>query len=553
MATEKPPRPQLLPACEVWAKVVRNLDQDLAEGLNTARECCDRYAGDRARLAITFRHPDGQSQRWTYFDLARHSAMAASVFAKAGLRRGDRVAAVLSRQIETWVCALAAWRSGLTYVPLFCGFGADALAYRLEASRAKLVVVDHQWRAAVEQAQQLLDTDIGVITVSGPRGTGIRTGDRSFWAEIDMAEPAGPGVTTAAHEPATLLFTSGTTGQPKACVIPHSGFVSLIPYVEHALGLRTGDLLFTTSDPGWAYGLYTTGLVPMCRGIPLLSYSGPFDTRAWLDVINAELATYITAAPTAFRSLVDAVRRRGAPRSLRAAAGAGEPLDADTVSAWQDLTGTPIRDGYGLTEVGMALANLADPEMELVPGAMGTNVPGFDVMLVGPDGVPLIGEAEGAIAIRRARFQLATGYDNAHEAWDRRWKDDLFVTEDRARCDGDGRWWFVGRDDDMIITAGYNVGPMEVETVLLEHPAVAEAAVVASPDRERGSVVRAVVVTRPDATPGPELTDELQDAVRTRVGRHAYPRVVDYVEALPRTEVGKIRRAALRAVKPNGG
>ena len=550
MATDPMPAPRLPPAEQVWARVVRGLDQDPAEGLNTARECCDRHAGDRSRLAITVRHADGQSQRWTYFDLSHHASMAAAMFAKAGLRRGDRVAAVLSRQIETWICALAAWRSGLTYVPLFCGFGADALAYRLAASQARLLVVDHQWRSGVQQALELLDTDIEVITVSGPRGRGIRAGDRSFWAEIEAAEPAGPAVNTAADEAATLLFTSGTTGQPKACVIPHSGFVSLIPYVDHALGLRVGDLLFTTSDPGWAYGLYTTGLVPMGRGIPLLSYSGPFDPAAWLEVMTAESATYITAAPTAFRSLVVAVGRRAAPSSLRAAAGAGEPLDADTVSSWQSLTATPIRDGYGLTEVGMALANLADPPMELVPGAMGTNVPGFDVMLVGSDGEPLDGVAEGAIAIRRPEFQLATDYDNAHDEWQARWQGDLFVTEDRARRDSDGRWWFVGRDDDIIVTAGYNVGPIEVETVLLEHPAVAEAAVVASPDPGRGSAVRAVIVARPDASPGPELTAELQQTVRERVGRHAYPRIVDYVESLPRTEVGKIRRAALRVTEP---
>ena len=550
MDTDRPLEPRLPPAEDVWAHVVRGLDQDPAEGLNTARECCDRHTVDRSRLAITVRHAHGQSQRWTYFDLARHASLAADMFAKAGLRRGDRVAAVLSRQIETWICALAAWRSGLVYVPLFCGFGADALAYRLQASRAKLLVVDHQWRSGAQQALQLLDDDIAVVTVSGPAGRGIRGGDRSFWAEIEASEPAGPAVNTAADEPATLLFTSGTTGQPKACVIPHSGFVSLIPYVDHALGLRVGDLLFTTSDPGWAYGLYTTGLVPMGRGIPLLSYSGPFDPSAWLDVMNEESATYVTAAPTAFRSLVAAVGRLGAPPSLRAAAGAGEPLDADTVSSWQSLTGTPIRDGYGLTEVGMALANLADPPMELVPGAMGTNVPGFDVMLVDSAGEPLPGVAEGAIAIRRPRFQLATGYDNAQEVWQARWKGEYFVTEDRARRDENGRWWFVGRDDDIIVTAGYNVGPIEVETVLLEHPAVAEVAVVASPDPRRGSVVRAAVVVRPDASAGPELTAELQQSVRDRVGRHAYPRIVDYVDTLPRTEVGKIRRAALRVTNP---
>ena len=191
------PAPQLPPAEQVWARVVSGLDQDPAEGLNTARECCDRHAGDRSRLAITVRHADGGSQRWTYFDLSHHASMAAAVFAEAGLRRGDRVAAVLSRQIETWICALAAWRSGLTYVPLFCGFGADALAYRLRASRAKLLVVDHQWRPGAQQALELLDTDLEVVTVSGPRGRGIQAGDRSFWAEVEAAGRAGAVIASA--------------------------------------------------------------------------------------------------------------------------------------------------------------------------------------------------------------------------------------------------------------------------------------------------------------------------------------------------------------------
>ena len=549
MPTERPWSSSVLPTDMVWASVVESLDKDPAEELNTAWECCERYATDRSRLAITFRNPDGTSQRWTYFDLAHHSARVSDIFVKAGLKTGDRIAAVLSRQIESWICAIAAWRSGLVYVPLFCGFGADALAYRLETSHAKMVVVDHEWRSSVHDAQEILSSDLHVVTVAGPKGIGLRAGDHSFWAEMAEAQPIAAPVTTLMHDPATLLFTSGTTGQPKACVIPHSGFISLIPYVDHALGLRKGDLLFTTSDPGWAYGLYTTGIVPLARGIPLVSYSGPFDPVAWLKVLEAEQATYITAAPTAFRKLVGAIRHHGAASSLRAAAGAGEPLDADTVTVWQKLTGTPIRDGYGLTEVGMALANLADPATALVPGAMGSEVPGFEVELVEADGVVLQGEAEGLIAIRQPQFQLATDYENVPEEWEARWTGDLFVTEDRARRDDKGNWWFVGRDDDIIVTAGYNVGPTEVESILVEHPAVSEAAVVASPDEERGSVVRAVIVTQPEVTPSGGLTKELQDAVKSRLGRHAYPRLVEYVESLPRTEVGKVRRAALRTAE----
>ena len=534
------------PTSAVWSSVIANLDQDPREGLNTARECCERFASDRGRLALVVRHADGRSERWTYFELARESARAARMFDAMGLRRGDRVAAVVSRQVEAWICALAAWRSGLVYVPLFYGFGTEALAARLRPAEAKALLVDHRWRDTIEDVRADLADDLPVITIAGPRGTGLQRGDRSFWAEMERSAPDGPAVATAAGDVATMLFTSGTASAPKGCLMPHSGFVSLIPFVQHCFGLGRGDLLFATSDPGWAYGLYTCGAVPMALGIPRVIHSGDFDPAEWLRTIEAEQATYIAAAPSAYRRVVARARRFGMPSCLRGATSAGEPLDADTVEGWQEVTGTPIRDGYGLSEVGMVLANLADAEAPVVPGALASVVPGFDVVLVEPDGTPVPDGQEGIIAIRRPPFQLSQGYNNNAAGWDARWVDDLFLTEDLARRDDEGLWWFTGRADDIIVTSGYNVGPVEVESVLLEHPGVAEAAAVAAPDPDRGSIVRAVIVAAPGAPPRDSLTKELQDAVRGRVGRHAYPRIVEYVDALPRTETGKLRRAELR-------
>jgi acetyl-CoA synthetase len=527
----------------VWERVVAGLDQDPAEGLNTARECCERHAGDRGRLALIARDGDGRSERWTYFDLARAAARAARMFADAGLRPGDRVAAVLSRQIEAWIAALGAWRSGLVYVPLFSGFGPEALAQRLGPAEPSAVVVDRRWRDTLERARG----DVQLFTVAGPKGRGLVRGDRSFWAELDRSAPDGPAAATAASDTATIMFTSGTTSEPKGCAITHGGFVSLIPFVRHCFALGHGDLLFSTSDPGWSYGLYTTGCAPMALGITRLTYGGDFDPAAWLRLIEEEQATYIAGAPSAFRRLVGAVERHGAPSCLRGATSAGEPLDAETVQAWERTTGTTIRDGYGLTEVGMPLANLGDPELPVVPGALAAATPGYEVDLLGDDGAPVADGEEGTIAVRRPRFQLSSGYINAPGAWEARWQDDRFLTGDRARRDEEGRFWFRGRSDDVIVTSGYNVGPVEVESVLLEHPGVADAAAVAQPDPDRGSIVRAVVVRAPGAPPDEELTQELQEAVRGRVGRHAYPRVVDYADALPRTETGKLRRAALRA------
>jgi acetyl-CoA synthetase len=243
---------------------------------------------------------------------------------------------------------------------------------------------------------------------------------------------------------------------------------------------------------------------------------------------------------------VAAARRRGAPGCLRGATSAGEPLDADTVNGWREASGTPLRDGYGLTEVGMVLANLEDPETPIVPGALSAVVPGFDVTLVDDAGDEVSEGEEGMIAVARPPFMLSQGYLGQPETWDARWMGERYVTSDLARRDEQGLWWFSGRSDDVIVTSGYNVGPVEVENVLLEHPGVAEAACVAAPDPARGSIVRAVVVRSPGAPPADQLTRELQDAVRQRLGRHAYPRAVDYVDTLPRTETGKLKRAELR-------
>ena len=467
------------------------------------------------------------------------------MFAAAGLKPGDRVAAVLTRQIEAWICALAAWRSGLVYVPLFVGFGGNALASRIATSHARTVVTDYRWRAAVGDAQNLLGHDIEVITVAGARGVGIRRGDRSFWAEMDRSDANGPMVGTGRETPATLMFTSGTTSEPKACIIPHSGFVGLLPFIRHVFAIDQHDLLFATSDPGWAYGLYTTGCVPMSMGIPRLIYTGDFDPKLWLNIMEDEQVSFAAGAPTAFRKLLATARRAGFPSSLRAASTAGEPLDPETSHGWQELSGTPIRDGYGLTEVGMVLGDLADPLVPTEPGYLAAPVPGFDVELVDENGRPTSAD-QGRIAIRRPPFQLSLGYENAPEAWKQRWHDGWFVTDDIAERNDKGNWRFAGRADDVIVTSGYNVGPVEVESILLENPAVAEAAVVAAPDPDRGSVIRAIVV-RAEGAPAPDvLVPQLQDAVRQRLGRHAYPRIVEFLDSLPRTETGKLRRAELR-------
>lgn len=534
-------------AADEWKRVVATLDQDPEVGFNLAHECCGRWAYDRERLALIVCEPSGISRRYTYFDLARFGERAASAFVAAGLRRGAKVAAILSRQVEAWITAVGTWRAGMVYVPLFCGFGPDAVAQRLNAADVDAVVVDARWRHVVEAARPLLKRDVVVLTVTGDGGQGAVVGDLGFWDELEAGHPSTPMVPTRADEAAIMMFTSGTTSEPKGCVIPHAGVISLLPWFDYSVAIDHHDVLFTTTDPGWSFGLLSTGATPMVRGITRVMYTGDFDPHAWLDVIEQEQVTCITSVPTAYRRIVVAARDRGIPSSVRCAVSAGEPLDAETATAWRRLTGASIRDGYGQTELGMMLADLAVDDAKLVPGSLSGVIPGWEPRLIGEDGEFIDGPGQGEIAFQRPPYQLTSTYANAENLWNSRWvQGDWFRTMDIVRRDENGRWWFVGRNDDVIVTAGYNVGPGEVESVLNSHESVLETAVVAASDPKRGSVVRAVIVLSDAVVPSDDLTAELQDLVRREIGRHAYPRIVEYVRELPKTVTGKIRRASLR-------
>ncbi|MFI6367659.1 acyl-CoA synthetase [Nocardia sp. NPDC050630] len=538
-------------ADDYWAAVENRLDRPIEDGFNSAHEACDRWARDRARLAMIVRHPDGSGERWTFADLAEASRRLANALREAGLKRGDRLAGLLNQGVEAYICALAAWRSGMVYMPLFVGFGRDALAQRLNGGEPAAVVVDHRHRDTFEAARVSLTCDPVVYTVAGPKGRGPRPGDRSLWAEIDRYSDDHEMVETLVSDPATLIYTSGTTGAPKGCIQPHGMLLTLIPFVRHTFALQPHDMLFTGATPGWAYGLYTTGFAVMAQGSPRVVYTGDFDPAVWLSILNEERVTYMAAAPSAYRQLVKAAQRHGLPCQLRGATSAGEPLEAPLVEAWRALARQSgrdvgdIQDGYGQSEAAMVLANLAYPDEPVIPGALASTVPGFEVGLVDEDGNEQ--SEQGIIALRKPRYLGSIGYRNAQQKWDARWRGDWFLTGDVARRDDKGRYWFVGRDDDLIVTSGYNVGPTEVENIILARPGVADAAVVAAPDQLRGAVVRAVVVA--DGTvPQTTLTRDIQAAVKEGLGRHAYPRIVDFVETLPRTETGKIRRNVLRSV-----
>ena len=529
---------------QYWASAEQRLDWPLARGLNLAHECCDRWAGDRGRVALTVYDAHGKLTRWTFHELTRASRALANAFVESGLSRGDRVVALIDQQVEAYICALAAWRAGLVYVPMFVGFGTHALVERIDGADASAVVVDRRYRDAFARARERLQVRPTVWTISGADGIGVARGDYSFWHEVRSHSTDFATVATAPSDCATLIYTSGTTGKPKGCLHPHSVLLPLQSFVRHVMALGCADVVFAGANPGWSYGLYTVGLAVQSLGVSRVVYAGQFEPSAWLDVMDQEAVTYLATAPSAFRQLVTLAAKRGLPTSIRGGLSAGEPLTATLTEQWNALGAGPLQDGYGSSEMGMVLANLAFEDRVVPPGALSSMVPGFDVVLVDHDGRP--GGDHGIIGVRSVRWPIL-GYQGLDDLWASRTVGEVFLSGDVARRDEDGLYWFAGRDDDVIVTSGYNVGPAEVENIIAAIDGVAEVAVVAAPDPDRGSVVRAVVVSD-GATDRTHISTEIQRRVKERLGRHAYPKIIDYVEALPRTEVGKIKRSAVRSV-----
>jgi acetyl-CoA synthetase len=436
---------------------------------------------------------------------------------------------------------------GAIYVPLFTAFRGEGLRLRLADSGSSVVVTDAENRRHLGEVEQRLGS-IHVLVVGG----GAAADDHDFERLVERADAAVGVARTTLDEPSTLMYTSGTMGPPKGCVLPHRAILNLWPYVKACLALTPGELLFSTADPGWSFGLFTTGLAPLTMAGSRLLYEGPFDAAGWWDTAREHSVRHLASAPSGYRQLMAAGPEVvGSPRPpLRAATSAGEPLDPPIIEWFERELAVTIHDSYGLTELGMVIANQRTPGTPApAPGSMGLPLPGFEVRLLDDRGDEARAGEVGRVAVRDNGYLLGSGYWGRDVEWQERLVDGWWVTEDLARRDERGRYWYVSRRDDVIVSSGYNIGPFEVETALLEHPLVQDAAVVGEADPANGTLVVAhVVLVGP---PPPDLDDELRRWVRDRVGRHAAPRRVQVHESLPRTESGKVRRQALRRPPAN--
>ncbi|MGF7163045.1 acetyl-CoA synthetase [Rhodoligotrophos appendicifer] len=523
------------------ATVERTLHGTLS-ALNACVECCDRHALP-GRIALFWEGRDGNSDTLTFIELQRRAAQFAEFLVAQGVRPGDCVAGLLPRIPELLITILGTWRAGAVYQPLFTAFGPKAIEHRLAAAETRLVVTDPANRGKLDGIPDAPP----VVTVSGPKGQGIRRGDFSFWSEVEAAGETFAPVMRTGEDPFLMMFTSGTTGAPKPVSVPLKAIVAMVGYISDAVDLRAEDGFWNIADPGWAYGLYYAVTAPLALGHPTLFYEGAFTAESTYRLIRKHRITNLCGAPTAFRLLVAAgpAAAEAVKGQLRAVSSAGEPLNPEVIRWFAEHLGTTIHDHYGQTELGMVLCNHHALHHDVHTGAAGLAVPGHRVVVVDEEGRELPPGTPGILALDRSRSPLFwfAGYRNAETP---SFVGEYYLSGDTVEQNDDGTISFVGRSDDVITSSGYRIGPFDVESALIEHPAVMETAVIGKPDPERTEIVKAFIVLKDRHDPSTELAEALQKHVRSRLSAHAYPREIEFVESLPKTPSGKIQRFILR-------
>jgi len=512
----------------------------LADGVNACVACCDRWAGE-GRVALDWVARDCSRASVTFGELKLSSARFANLLRARGIGKGDVVAALLPRIPELLTVILGAWRAGAIYQPLFTAFGPAAIESRVTApggSQARLIVTDLANRAkldGVEGCPAVLMIDRG------------QAGATAFAAEMNAQAGDFEPVTLGGDDPFVIMFTSGTTGRPKGVRYPLRMMLAAAVYMRDAIDLRGADRYWNVADPGWAYGMLYAVLGPLLLGHATTMYDGPFSVEAAVRVVKTVGITNLAAAPTAYRAMMAAGEEAmsAIAGQLRVVSSAGEPLNPEVARWAQRVLRCALHDHYGQTELGMLVNNHHGLRQEIKPGSAGLPMPGFELAVLDNQLRPAPRGTPGVLAVHRTGSPLFT-FDGYWRAETPSLRGDWYLTGDVMRQDDDGFFFFIGRNDDVITSAGYRIGPFDVESVLIEHPAVAEVAVVGKPDPDRTEIVKAFVVLRQGYQPSAELAAELQQHVRSRLSLHAYPREIAFLPELPKTPSGKVQRFLLR-------
>jgi acetyl-CoA synthetase len=536
--------PTYAEACRTfrWEDSFKALEWAPASDVSLGHTILDRHAGAE-RVALQWFGKDGTHRDYTFDELSRLSNRFASLLRILGVGTGDCVASFLPRIPETLVVMLGTWKVGAVYVPIFTGFGSDAIEFRVRHSGAKVLCTQSEYRSHVPSP---LPGDARIVTVAG--AAALPPDDTSFWPALEQ-QPEGCDLARCRRdEPAVLLYTSGSTGPPKGVQIATNFLMAVHPYMRYAVGLRADDVFWPTGDPGWGYGLVCY-MAALAMGGAVTSYEAAPTAELCLERLWDHGVTNLAATPTLLRGIMalgsETVRRY--PVRVRCASSCGEPLNAEVVTFFQQHWGVTVMDQYGASEVGLPIGNFNAVKMEVRAGSMGLPLPGCTMAVVDDEGREVGPDVVGHIGMQpHPDGYYSLGYWKDAERTRELYRGSWMTIGDLARRDADGYFWFEGRADDVIKSAGYRIGPFEVESAILKHPAVAEAAVVGKPDALRGHIVKAYVVLKPGRAVYPGLEAEIVDVVKTHVGRHQYPREVEFLDQLPKTETGKIQRFLLR-------
>jgi len=534
-----------------WKDMEKELDW-LDGSLNAAYECIDRHVKTRRRdkVALYWEGKDGTTEKYTFAELKEQTDRFANVLRSLGVQKGDRVFIFLERVPEIFISLFGALKLGAVVGPLFSAFGPEAIKDRMLDSGASVLVAGLEMIDRIHAIRGDLPALEKIIVVD-KRGRGGELKEDELRYEEAMAEADSDFEIekTSPEDFSIMHYTSGTTGKPKGAAHVHYSLISQYATAKYILDLTDTDIYWCTADPGWVTGTSYGMLGPWSNGATLVFYEGGFSADTWYNIIQKYKVTVWYTAPTAIRMLMKAgseITRKYDLSSLRYMCSVGEPLNPEAIVWGEEAFGLAFHDNWWQTETGCILiANY--PVMDIRLGSMGKPFPGIEAAILDEEFEPLPAGQEGHLAIKPGWPAMFRTYWNNKELYDSRFKKGWYITGDRAYMDEDGYFWFVGRADDVINTAGHLVGPFEVESALVEHEAVAEAAVIGKPDPERYEIVKAFVSLKNGYDPSDELKDDIIKFVRNRLAAHAYPRELDFYPSLPKTRSGKIMRRLLKA------
>jgi len=530
----------------------------LEDRLNAYMACCGRHVRDGRADNIALVHEDtaGNMTRMSFGELDKASAQVASLLQSYGVQVGDQVATMLPRTPELLIVVLATWRIGAVYQPLFTAFGYDSIKYRMDKANTKVVFTNQENRSKFEDlAEQTRMVLVGSAADSqawGDDNYAEMTANMATQAQSNNAPNMSP-VLLDTDASFLQMFTSGTVGKSKGVSVPLAALPAFYLYMRYAIDLRESDKYWNMADPGWAYGLYYAITGPLLLGVTTHFNEAGFDATNTRDFMVRHKITNLASSPTAFRMMKSSgvfeeiSENNTSKLSLRCANSAGETLNTEVVSWVQSHLGCQVCDQYGQTETGMTCCEHHALEHECPVGSMGMALPGHTLVVLDDDMQVLPDGEQGqlAVVVSQSPAFYFRGY-----SWNEKQSffEDYYLTGDVVERHSDGSYWFSGRDDDIITTAGYRVGPTDVENTVLEHEAVAESAAVGVPDEVRGHNIKSYVVLKDGIEGSDEIAQQIKDLVRKRLSTHAFPREIEFVAALPKTPSGKIQRFLLRSL-----